>query len=314
MERKKIPKNSKPKANCVISVCLPCDTESHIVTVRPTVRTSSTDRVVHINVNHGWKSSGEKEMFPGYWYRVLWHWFSEFCTSEYLGCGYKYVLMYMCTELSRVTGMQRLCCDLVTESKFWLLLSTSISWFVLSGFHTSSTSEATSTRNIPQGFPAKWLILTRVMFYATFVSGIYLNLTPYYNMVITNFTIWYLSIYTVVRKPQCTWQLLSEYNLEKGIEFKHLINNQFDFHDKWSEWNTINFQEHQQEGVESMIKLQNETENIVGEKYEETSNSGEVLSFDFLPSSKYRVDTEVKSGSYGNNITINIVLAVSGRA
>ena len=118
--------------------------------------------------------------------------------------------MYMCTGLSRVTGMQLLCRDLVIESKFWLLLSTSIFRFVLSGFHTRSTREATSTVNIPQGFPAKWLILTRDMFYATFVSGIYLNLTPYYNIVITNLTIRYHSTYTVVRKPQCTWELLSE--------------------------------------------------------------------------------------------------------
>ena len=120
---------------------------------------------VHTNIKHGWKSIGWQKVVVAcaYLYRVLLQLF-----LDYPWYSYERVSVFICTWLFQTTASQSVCDDIVTKSKFWLLHCTSYFWFVLTDFHTGSTSGHVCTTFIPQGVLAKWLIFTLVIFYATF--------------------------------------------------------------------------------------------------------------------------------------------------
>ena len=56
------------------------------------------------------------------------------------------------------------------------------------------------------------------MYFATFCTGNYFEIYNTYATIFNNLIIRYLSIKHTVHLPQCTWNMLLEYNVEKWTE------------------------------------------------------------------------------------------------
>ena len=104
--------------------------------------------------------------------------------------------------------------------KYLVLLSTSSFWFTVHYLCTSTSLRTSHIKAIPFGFPAKWLILTAVMFFATFCTGNYFEINSTYTTIFNNLIKRNLSIKRTVHLPQCTWNMLLEYNMENWTVIK----------------------------------------------------------------------------------------------
>ena len=139
-----------------------------------------------------------------------------------------FTLWYVFSHL----GCSQLCSRLVPDvwytvqcqSKYWTLLSMSSFWYMISWsqymmYLTGDTPKYTgmlmrikTTRRISRGYPAKWLIFTGIMFYASFWNENYFNFNLIDNFIINNWMKRNLSTYAVAHDSRCTWKLLYDYN------------------------------------------------------------------------------------------------------
>ena len=85
------------------------------------------------------------------------------------------------------------------------------------------SSYKSTTTQIPPGYPAKWLIFSGVMFYATFWSGNFFTIPFTHNYIINDWTKRLLSTYSISHDPRCTWRLLYDYNYEHWDNFSGSI-------------------------------------------------------------------------------------------
>ena len=102
------------------------------------------------------------------------------------------------------------------QLKVWGLLLTSSLWYIVRWFNTTERSHrAKSTKNYFLGFPAKWLIFSAFMFFATVWNGEYFFINFTNNFILNTWNKRYLSTYTIAHDARCTWNFLFDYNYDQ---------------------------------------------------------------------------------------------------
>ena len=79
-----------------------------------------------------------------------------------------------------------------------ILFYTSVWWALVQVETTSQSARRNNRKLISQGFPAKWLIFTGVIFFSAFLNAQYFSFHPYYEFYVTNLTLRQLSTNQIV--------------------------------------------------------------------------------------------------------------------
>ena len=106
--------------------------------------------------------------------------------------------------------------------KYEVLYVTSMYWSCVREFIAFTSTSTNCTKRTWHGFPAKWLVLTTVMFSPTFWNSTSFSVISCYDKIVHPVIVHRLSAELIAQDSRCTWKFLCDYNYDKLSEVYHI--------------------------------------------------------------------------------------------